>query len=240
MINVASLELVIEEVIGIEEDYAKTISSKHAETIAVTESASRMMSFDRTFEETIHVAESRKKIATKLLTEEIATWDALLRNCGGILNNIFVRSGAIGNIAEFEKLVKEPPGYANFIDFKVGEYDYEEALVRIRVESKTEQAKPSISNLTIHVDIPDTDDRGTATITDTNAATKVYYNKQYYNPPEVNVVLIGGTTGNSGTLTPYIISTDQSDSTGRYFEVEIRDGSLNRVTGSISWFAKGY
>ena len=235
----ASFEMMIEEVLGIGEMYSKSLLRTYYETASFTEAASRYMTADRYFYESIQIAESLKKSTVRMISEKIVTWDAILQANNSILNNLIVRSGEIGSLAEFEKLVKEPPGYSNFIDFKVGEYDYEEALVRIRVESKSEQTKPSISNLTMHVDIPDTDDRGTATISDTTAATKVYYNKHYYNPPEVNVVLLGGNTS-SGAIAPYIISTGQSDSTGRYFEVEIRDGSGNRVAGSISWFAKGY
>ena len=107
-------------------------------------------------------------------------------------------------------------------------------MVKIAVRSKMEQGKPTISNLTMHVDIPDTDDRGTTQITDTTAATRVLFNKHYYNPPEINVVLLGGST-ETGVLTPYIVTV-----TSTYFDVEIRNSSTNRVTGSISWFAKGY
>jgi hypothetical protein len=145
-------------------------------------------------------------------------------------------------LEDFEKLVNQAPGFTQFIPFKVGEYDYERALVKIVVRSKADQSKPTINNLTVHVDIPDTDASGTVAIKSTELSepkrvwfedVSRHYYKHYYNPPEVNVLVIGGYAGE--VLTPYITSI-----TTTYFDVEIRNASGVRVAGTISWFAKGY
>ena len=121
----------------------------------------------------------------------------------------------------------------------MGDYEYQRALVRFIIESVAAQAEPILYDAAIHVDIDDINDKGTVIITDTEAVTKVYYNKNYYTAPEVQITLRGGNTG-TGALTPILISTDLSDAKGRYFEVEIRDSSWNRAQGTISWTSKGY
>lgn len=203
------------------------------EAFSVAELLSRSFSAQRLFAETVDTDDHLTKHTEIKREDLIVVRDTILQASNAVLNNIFARHGEIATLEDFEKLVNQAPGFTEFIPFKVGEYDYHEALVKIVVRTNADQAKPTINNLTMHVDIPDTDDRGTANITTTTDVTRVLFHKHYYNPPEVNVVLLGGT--GSGVLTPYITTVTKT-----YFEVEIRNASLNRVTGSISWFAKGY
>ena len=226
--------LPFEEAFGIVDFFYNVFTENVDETVSVAELLSRSFSAQRVFAEPVAFAELLGK-HTEIKKEDLfVIRDTILQASNAILNNIFARHGEIATLEDFNKLVNKAPGFTEFIPFKVGEYDYEEALVKIAVRSKADQGKPTINNLTMHVDIPDTDDRGTANITSTTDVTRVLFHKHYYNPPEVNVVLLGGNTG-SGVLTPYITTVTKT-----YFEVEIRNASLNRVTGSISWFAKGY
>ena len=222
------------EAFGVYEFFWKLFAGNYGESVSFTEVFDRVFSAKRLFTETVAFNELCKKSSEISKKELFQVNDTLLRASNAILNNILINSGAITSIEDFNNLVNVSPGFSKFINFKVGEYDYEEALVKISVNSKMEQGQPTINNLTMHVDIPDTDDRGSEVISTTSEATKVYFNKHYYNPPEVNVVLIGGNTGSS-VLTPYIVTI-----TTTYFETEIRDETMQRVTGTISWFAKGY
>jgi hypothetical protein len=223
-----------QEMFGIVDFFSKMFTENVSETITFGELMTHAFVARRLFAETVDFDEICAK-HTELNKEDLLSIrDTILQASNGILNNIYARHGEIASLEDFNKLVNQSPGFTEFIPFKVGEYDYEEALVKIAVRSKMEQSKPTVNNLTMHVDIPDTDDRGTSQITDTTDVTRVLFNKHYYNPPEVNVVLLGGNTG-QGVLTPYITSV-----TTMYFEVEIRNSNLDRVTGSISWFAKGY
>ena len=226
--------LPFEEAFGIVDFFYNVFTENVDETVSVAELLSRSFSAQRVFAESVALAELLDKHTEIKKEDLLVIRDTILQASNAILNNIFARHGEITKLEDFEKLVNQAPGFTEFIPFKVGEYDYEEALVKIAVRSKMEQSKPSVNNLTMHVDIPDTDDRGTANIVNVSEVTRVLIHKHYYNPPEVNVVLLGGNTG-GGVLTPYITSV-----TTMYFEVEIRNSSLNRVTGSISWFAKGY
>lgn len=228
------LSLPLEETFEIVEFFHNLFTENVDETVSVAELLSRSFSAQRLFAETVDIDDYLTKHTEIKKEDLIVVRDTILQASNAILNNIFARHGEITKLEDFEKLVNQAPGFTEFIPFKVGEYDYEEALVKIAVRSKADQGKPTINNLTMHVDIPDTDDRGTANITTTTDVTRVLFHKHYYNPPEVNVVLLGGNTG-SGVLTPYITTVTKT-----YFEVEIRNANLNRVTGSISWFAKGY
>lgn len=226
--------LPFEETFGIVDFFYNVFTENVDETVSVAELLSRSFSAQRVFAEPVDIDDYLTK-HTEIKKEDLfVIRDTILQASNAILNNIFARHGEIATLEDFNKLVNKAPGFTEFIPFKVGEYDYEEALVKIAVRGKADQGKPTINNLTMHVDIPDTDDRGTANITTTTDVTRVLFHKHYYNPPEVNVVLLGGNTG-SGVLTPYITTVTKT-----YFEVEIRNASLNRVTGSISWFAKGY
>lgn len=199
---------------------------------------SRIVMVVRTVDEQIELAELAKKHAGCNLFEVLAARDVYIKACESVLSNLYITRKALDENG-FRKLVDTPSGYENFIDFKVGEYEYKDALVRVTLQSRVPQLQPTAADIVMHVDIPDTDDRGMATITDTAAGTKVYYNKHYYNAPEVNVVVRGGSTAD-GTIVPYIITTDGEDDAGRYFEIELINSNNERTTGTISWVSKGY
>lgn len=193
----------------------------------------------RFVDETVSVEDYLIKGARCFMSEEMNTYDTLIKACEGILSNLSIKEGEL-TLDEFLEIVNKPPNYTKFIEFKVGEYDYKEALVRIVMATQVRQTKPMVANAVMHVDIPDTDDKGDIEISDTAVATKVYFNKFYYNPPTVNVTLKGGNTGD-GVLIPNIVSTDKQDDVGRYFEVEIWDETWSeRKTGRLSWVSKGY
>lgn len=191
------------------------------------------------FSEKCIVSEFQTKNIGLVNQEAIAVYDALIRAANGVLSNIAISDEPI-DLNAFKQVINLPSGYSPFMNFKVGEYEYQDALIRLVMEASVKQSQPTVSSVVLHVDIPDTDDRGVVEITSTTGPTKVYFNKHYYNPPEVNVTLKAGNTSN-GVLVPNIVSTDQEDDAGRYFEVELWNESWSqRKTGTISWFSKGY
>lgn len=222
------------------------ITDKHSSSAIVNQKEStgtadyfdRLFIIRKTIEDNIAVAEAIKKSCSQQEYESLQVYDAFVKACEAVLSNLAIRYGELDDEG-FMELVNAPSGYTNFTDFKVGEYEYEEALVRIILESRVPQSPASVADVVVHVDIPDTDDRGVAQITDTSAATQIHFNKHYYNPPEVNVVLKAGSTADGNTV-PYIVSTDGQDDAGRYFEVELINAKGERTTGTISWVSKGY
>lgn len=207
------------------------------EAVKTDESFNRDMVFIRGFEDLARIGDGLTRDVGKNQAEDIALYDAFVRASNGYIESVQAIS-SFREADDFLAMSDTPPLYEQFTDFNVGDYEYEKALLRLRVVSKATQAQPLLYDVSPHVDIDDTDDKGQLEIKDTTAATKVYYNKHYYNAPEVNAMVKGGT----GTTTPVpnILTTDGQDDKGRYFEIELLNSSGNRTTGIVSWVAKGW
>lgn len=207
------------------------------EAVETDESFNRDMVFIRGFEDLARIGDGLTRDIGKNQAEDIALYDAFVRASNGYIESVQAIS-SFREADDFLAMSDTPPLYEQFTDFNVGDYEYEKALLRLRVVSKATQAQPLLYDVSPHVDIDDTDDKGQLEIKDTTAATKVYYNKHYYNAPEVNAMVKGGT----GTTTPVpnILTTDGQDNKGRYFEIELLNSSGNRTTGIVSWVAKGW
>lgn len=207
------------------------------ESIDTDESFNRNVAFVRGLTELARIGDGLTRDIGKNPAEDIALYDAYIRASNSYIESVQVVS-SFKEMDDFEAMADTPPMYEQFTDFNVGDYEYEKALLRLRVVSKATQAQPLLYDVSPHVDIDDTDDKGQMEIKDTTAATKVYYNKHYYNAPEVNAMVKGG-TGDT-TPVPNILTTDGQDDKGRYFEIELLNSSGNRTTGIVSWVAKGW
>lgn len=207
------------------------------ESIDTDESFNRNVAFVRGLAELARIGDGLTRDIGKNPAEDIALYDAYVRASNSYIESVQVVSSFKG-MDDFTAMADTPPMYEQFTDFNVGDYEYEKALLRLRVVSKATQAQPLLYDVSPHVDIDDTDDKGQVQITDTTAATKVYYNKHYYNAPEVNAMVKGGT--GATTPVPNILTTDGQDDKGRYFEIELLNSSGNRTTGIVSWVAKGW
>lgn len=207
------------------------------ESIDTDEFFNRNVTFVRGLAELARIGDGLTRDIGKNQAEDIALYDAYVRASNSYIESVQVVS-SFKEMDDFAVMADTPPMYEQFTDFNVGDYEYEKALLRLRVVSKATQAQPLLYDVSPHVDIDDTDDKGQLEIKDTTAATKVYYNKHYYNSPEVNAMAKGGT----GTTTPVpnILTTDGKDDKGRYFEIELLNSSGNRTTGIVSWVAKGW
>jgi hypothetical protein len=133
---------------------------------------------------------------------------------------------------EFEKRLLQPCGYGVFAPFRVGEYEYEKALVRVSITAGSYGAVPQIYDIAMNVDIDDTVDRGTVRIA--AAETVVEYNKPYYTRPEVSVMLLSGNT-EDGVLTPELRDVGTES-----FTCILRKSGGSLAAGRISWPAVGY
>ena len=207
------------------------------ETLDTDESFNRNVTFVRGLAELARIGDGLTRDIGKNPAEDIALYDAYVRASNSYIESVQVVS-SFKEMDDFMAMADTPPMYEQFTDFNVGDYEYEKALLRLLVVSKATQAQPLLYDVSPHVDIDDTDDKGQLEIKDTTAATKVYYNKHYYNAPEVNAMVKGGT--GATTPVPNILTTDGQDDKGRYFEIELLNSSGNRTTGIVSWVAKGW
>lgn len=163
--------------------------------------------------------------------------ESFLRPADIVLSNVALRDAPF-DLTGFKTLVDTAPGYEPFMPYNVGEYEYQNALTRLRVEAGAYGSEPVVYDAVINVDIEDTVDRGTAVITDTTKPTRVRFNKHYYTKPEVSVTLQGGNTS-AGVVTPNICVID-TDGAGFYFDVELVKSDKTRAKGRITWNAVGY
>lgn len=207
------------------------------EAVDTDESFNRNVAFVRGLAELARIGDGLTRDIGKNTAEDIALYDAYVRASNSYIESVQVVS-SFKEMDDFAAMADTPPMYEQFTDFNVGDYEYEKALLRLLVVSKATQAQPLLYDVSPHVDIDDTDDKGQLEIKDTTAATKVYYNKHYYNAPEVNAMVKGGT--GATTPVPNILTTDGQDDKGRYFEIELLNSSGNRTTGIVSWVAKGW
>lgn len=137
---------------------------------------------------------------------------------------------------EFEEAINKPSGYSQFQEYKVGTYNYQDAIYRLTVRKKSLASNPLVYDYKIHVDIDDVKDRGTISIP--AEETKVYFNRTYYTTPDVVVNVVGGADGS--VVIPTITETDGEDDKGRYFKVVLKDASGKAVSGIITWNSTGY
>lgn len=191
---------------------------------------------DRAFQENANIKEAIAKKDNIRNFEEVTYKDIrILPNPRGVLSDIFVRENEM-DLSDFEQIAERPAGYNSFSPFRVGDYEYKDALYRIRIDKTGGTANPLIYDYKIHVDIDDVRDNGTLDIP--AEETKVYFNRSYYIDPDVVVNVISGEEG--VVAIPYIVATDGKDEKGRYFTVVLKDAKGNPVAGTISWNSNGY
>lgn len=224
------IRVIDNKLIGIQKSIAK-------ERVTMGESFNRAASWIKHFEELAQIGEFLTKKTGKNAAEDIGLYDSFVRASNAYIEAVQLTK-EIKDELGFYKMSDTPPLYEMFTPFHVGDYEYQKAMLRLRLVSNSAQAQPLIYDVAAHIDIDDTDDRGQIEITDKEAPTKVYYNRHYYNAPEVQVVVRGGNSDLS--VVPHIITTDGKDEKGRYFEIELQDPSGNRTTGRISWVSKGW
>lgn len=206
------------------------------DALASSDDFSRLARFAREFSEPMTVAEDYRRLVDLFKREnEISIRSIRIKQTPcGVLSDIVVNNHAI-TLDEFNRLANKASGYNSFTEFKVGEYEYQDALYRLAIRRKNSASNPLVYDYTIHVDIDDVKDRGTADIP--AEETKVYFNRTYYTTPDVVVIVCGGTEGS--VVIPSITEQGE-DNKGKYFKIILKDATGKIVAGRISWNSNGY
>lgn len=230
-------EKVTHEAVQVSDHIRKDSLKSIFESADIEEAWRRKLTFKRLLAELIDMGEAFRQHYRLNKAVDIHILEAYVRASNAVIEAIEL-SQDIFTENDFMEALQKSPGYESFIDFNVGDYEYEQALMRVQIISNATQSQPLLYDVAARVDIDDTDDRGNVEITDTTGPTKVYYNKHYYTAPEVQATVVGGT----GTMSSvaFILSTDGQDEQGRYFEIELHDDSGNLTTGIVAWQAKGW
>ena len=164
------------------------------------------------------------------LRDGFALADGMVRSSGAVLSDLGVRSTLTAK--EFAALAERPIGYDPFRLFHVGDYEYQNALVRVTIAAASLGAAAQIYDMAMNVDIDDTVSRGRASLV--AGDNFVSYGKPYYTRPEVTATLRGG-YGADGKAS---VVVDSIDNTGFHVRLVKSDGT--NAAGVISWTAVGY
>ena len=217
--------------------FKKQYEANNKEEIHMDEKNSNKNRFVRQVMEAVGLLEQARHSYQSNHTEALGLIDSYIRACQGVISDICVSVNEL-SLEDFKNITSAPPGYDRFVDFNVGEYEYEKALVRLFVEAGSAGSEPVVYDAVLNVDIDDTIDRGNIRITNITAPTKIYFNKKYYTKPEVTVTLQGGNTGD-GIVTPNIVAIEKDDK-GYYFSIELLGTDGGRKAGYITWSSVGY
>lgn len=203
------------------------------ETIATNDNVQMNWRAVKEYSEPLAINESAINGITTYKAEEVnVRGKRMTATTNGVLSNVSFSEGA-ELYEDFQKTADKVAGYTSFIEFKVGDYEYQDAIYRMSITRTNLNSNALIYDYAVHVDIPDTFDRGEAAV---SGETNIYFNKHYYHAPEVNVTVTGGTE----ILIPRIITLNGSDGNGRYFTVILENTSGVSKAGRISWSARGY
>lgn len=200
------------------------------EGVSLGEEIGKLLTINTAFTEGISIVTSILPPLASAFVEDLLLYDGIIRASEATIEGI--AAGKEMTFDAFMKRIARPIGYGLFHPFRVGEYEYEKALVRIGITAGSYGAIPQIYNVVMNVDIDDTVDRGTAQVD--AKETAIFYHKHYYTKPEVTVTLQSG-NAEDGVLTPEITSIGTESFT---CVLRRRDGAAAK--GRVSWTAVGY
>nr|DAQ88844.1 MAG TPA: hypothetical protein [Caudoviricetes sp.] len=200
------------------------------EGVSLREETGKLLMVNTAFTEGISIGTSLLPPLASAFVEDLLLYDGIIRASEATIEGI--AAGKEMTFDAFMKRIARPIGYGLFHPFRVGEYEYEKALVRIGITAGSYGAIPQIYNVVMNVDIDDTVDRGTAQVD--AKETAIFYHKHYYTKPEVTVTLQSG-NAEDGVLTPEITSIGTESFT---CVLRRRDGAAAK--GRVSWTAVGY
>ena len=213
-----------------ERGQAFTAHRSFREGLSLREETGKLLTINTAFTEGISIGTSLLPPLASAFVEDLLLYDGIIRASEATIEGI--AAGKEMTFDAFMKRIARPIGYGLFHPFRVGEYEYEKALVRIGITAGSYGAIPQIYNVVMNVDIDDTVDRGTAQVD--AKETAIFYHKHYYTKPEVTVTLQSG-NAEDGVLTPEITSIGTESFT---CVLHRRDGAAAK--GRISWTAVGY
>ncbi|WP_302490151.1 hypothetical protein [uncultured Dialister sp.] len=211
-------------------------TKKSKDSLINNDLVDRVWDFKKTLYETAKLSDRKKLNITIHVKENLMGKDLrLAQTAECVLSDISLSHNGMTE-SEFEKAINKPSGYSQFHEYKVGTYNYQDAIYRLVIRKKSLAANPLVYDYKIHVDIDDVKDRGTLSIP--AEETKVYFHRTYYTTPDVVVNVVGG--AGDGIVIPTITETDGEDDNGRYFKVILKGASGKAVAGIITWNSTGY
>lgn len=206
-----------------------------SEHLSFKEANQRVLKWIRRYDEKFKVKDTNvPKDIHSLKNVDLRFYDVIKETVRGVLSDLLFQEGVwdLNSIDKFVRNGGRHVGYTTFREFITGDYEYQKALFRLAMESKTAD-RALIEEIDIAIDVDDVYDRGTATVTDKNYGANVIFNRVFAIAPEVTITMRTGNALNA--IRPEIISVQTTGFTVRLYDVE---GNL--TTGTFTWIAAGY
>lgn len=208
-----------------------------SEALALSDNIGLVSIFKRTYEESLSISEFVSNTYGLNKNEAFRISDAWRRQADMVICDMILSSVSTPyTVEDFKDFMSygNPAGFERWRDFVPGDYEYKDALFRIIMESKTAD-RGMLSGLQASIDVPDTYDHGSVSVSSANAGAAVVFNREFHIIPEITLSVRSGAGSN-----PVVVEFYGSPTlTG--FTARLRDtvtGSY--VTGSFSWAAHGY
>lgn len=213
----------------------KEVSCSISEKLVLSEINKRVLKWIRRYDEKFKVKDTNvPKDIHSWKNVDLRFYDVIKETVRGVLSDLLFQEGVwdLNSIDKFVRNGGRHVGYTTFREFITGDYEYQKALFRLAMESKTAD-RALIEEIDIAIDVDDVYDRGTTTVTDKNYGANVIFNRVFAIAPEVTITMRTGNALNA--IRPEIISVQTTGFTVRLYDVE---GNL--TTGTFTWIAAGY
>ena len=128
---------------------------------------------------------------------------------------------------------KSPLNYSEVRPLIPGEYEYQNAIVGVQMSIPPVEGRFGIIGSVLHIDVPDTVEKGTVDVT-SSGPTTVNLSKKFYKETKVLSNLVSANDGNAAIeiteigLTSFKIGLKSLTNPGNY------------VSGTIDWLVEGY
>lgn len=200
--------------------------------IAFAEAYARQLGWVRSFDHVVSVLDVGRHSVNKKLQEAFSTYDIFLRAGPLVLTDLIVSQTTI-SFEDFQDNVASgtPASYSHFVPFIPGDYSLTKADVRIVMtrDSTSQDLRLTIGK--VFIDVPDVNDRGTATVSTSASVTPVEFNRKFVEAPEVTITGISA----AAFAVPRVTNITKDG-----FDVELVKPDGGRTTGTVSWQSQGY
>jgi hypothetical protein len=154
--------------------------------------------------------------------------DSLLRRANAVISDLVITNTDL-NSSNFNNVLS-PAGYTAFENIVTGDYTYQNAIVKVVLQSGLTSEMPNVNEWQLNIDVPNISDSGLAHLT-TNQPLTIPFNSSFHAPPEISIIPVGLTDSNGIVIIDSVSAEN--------FVVELKDGNMS-LDGYVSWSAKGY
>lgn len=205
------------------------VSTEATYKLNIKDSISSSSEFNRTINVNIGIGEEFNSIFDKLINVNIGIIELFLNNAGMVITDIFKYNIAIDDTNFDEAL--SPVGFSAFREMRTGDYTYQNAICKIRLEAQNSGDRPNIRQYVHKVDVPDVVESGVITLTSSKQPVTYAFKRKFHNVPEVNFSIKSSDVAGAD-IVPVKITEEE-------ISVYLKSGT-SYINGQISFSARGY